>query len=134
MSLLSRRWFISAAGAIPFSLWFERNGAAQGPVKRYNALSVEGQNMQRMYATAVGKMLDASTTPESSPKSWLFQWYTHSVRPDRTKAAEIQRLYAAAGPNKDLAQDMWNTCQAHPSTVNATEMFFLPWHRMYVYF
>ncbi len=76
MSKFSRRSFIATTGAIPFSLWFERYGAAQGPVTRYNAVSVEGQAMLKMYATAVGKMMNGSLTPESSPESWLFQWYS----------------------------------------------------------
>ncbi|MEM6795167.1 MAG: tyrosinase family protein, partial [Acidobacteriota bacterium] len=42
------------------------------------------------------------------------------------------RLYPDGGAQGDLAQETWSTCQAH--NPNDDENFFLPWHRMYVYF
>jgi len=95
-------------------------------------LSAEGKQMLKFYNTAVAKMMDTTVIPEGSPRSWLFQWYTHSVRRGVTKAQELARVYPSAGPSKALATEMWSTCQAHvPGSV---EKFFLPWHRMYVFF
>jgi tyrosinase len=130
MTLFSRRVFVAGAATIPFGLWLQRVGLAQSVVTRYDATSADGQRMLRIYAAAAAKMMN--TVAEGDPTSWVFQWYTHGVRPDRTKAAEIARVYPQAGTPRTLAQDMWSTCQAH--FVPQNEPFFLPWHRMYVYF
>jgi tyrosinase len=96
----------------------------------------------------VGKMMAAA---ESDPKSWVFQWYTHWVKGPQApvaavvqaKSDELNRIFPNGGPNRDLAQDMWDTCQAHGQGIFPTddpnfppedERYFLPWHRMYVYF
>jgi tyrosinase len=41
-------------------------------------------------------------------------------------------VYPSPSPQRSLAQEVWNTCQAHHA--GDVEDFFLPWHRMYVYF
>jgi tyrosinase len=129
MPVFSRRSFIAGLSTIPFALWFEKFGAAQAPLTRFNLNTPQGTAMLNVYANAVQTMMN---TPEPNPVGWLFQWYTHNVRGDRTKPAEITRIYPVAGPQKTLAQQMWNTCQAHhPGDI---EDFFLPWHRMYVFF
>lgn len=97
---------------------------------RPDASSPAGRNMLQIYATAVGGM--KTGTPEESPTGWLFQWYTHGVRSDRGKASELMRIYPATGPVRDLANEMWDTCQAHRA--GQIEDDFLPWHRMYVYY
>lgn len=130
MSKISRRSFISGAATIPFAVWFENNTAGQIVRIRPEARTTRGRAMLKIYANAVGKMMNS--TPESSPLGWVFQWYTHAVRGDRTKAAEIARIYPTSSPQKALAQEVWNTCQAH--FVSANERFFLPWHRMFVFF
>jgi outer membrane protein OmpA-like peptidoglycan-associated protein len=95
---------------------------------RYSVDTPEGQRMLQKYREAVRLMM---AEPAGSPRSWLFQWYTHAVRDDRGKPAEINRVYGASpSPNRTLANAMWNTCQAHHPGNN--ERFFLPWHRMYV--
>lgn len=129
MSNISRRSFLAGFSTIPFSVWFQKYASAQAVLTRYNLMSANGQTMLKTYANAVKMMMNA---PESSPTGWLFQWYTHAVRGDRTKAGEITRIYPTPSPQRDLAQQTWNTCQAHrPGDV---EDYFLPWHRMYVYF
>ncbi|MBK8151258.1 MAG: tyrosinase family protein [Acidobacteria bacterium] len=87
--------------------------------------------MLRSYADAVSKMKNSSLIGEGEPYSWMFQWYTHSL--PGAKATEIARVYPnATDPRRTLAEAMWETCQAHhPGDVEA---YFLPWHRMYVYF
>jgi tyrosinase len=71
--------------------------------------------------------------PASNPLSWTFQWYTHAVPSNTTKAAQIAAIFGPnPSPNKTLATAMWNTCQAHFNA--ADEQYFLPWHRMYVCF
>ena len=130
MACYSRRTFLAGAGAIPFAVWFE--GCRHDRVHtRGEAYTSAGQAMLVTYASAVGKM--KTSIAEGDPKSWLFQWYTHAVRPDRTKASEITRLYPGTSPNpvRDLAQQAWDTCEPHFSGV---EENFVPWHRMFVYF
>jgi tyrosinase len=88
--------------------------------------------MLKIFANAVGKM---KTTEEGSPLGWTFQWYTHWVPPDfqpKSKADEIARIYPGPGAWRDLAQEMWNTCQAHDPAHPENEDFFLPWHRLYL--
>lgn len=134
MRKLSRRSFIAGASTLPLLALGTRRVSAQPPVlTRHDALSPDGQAMLKKYADAVAKMSTTAITPEGRPISWLFQWYTHWVRADRTKAAEIARVYPAASPERALAEEMWSTCQAHDGSA-AAEPFFLPWHRMYVYY
>src|SRR5205809_806283 len=110
----SRRDFAKGVATIPFALWLEKFAFAQTTMIRPNALSYRGQAMLRKYAQAVATMQNGQQTPEANPLSWLFQWYTHAVRPDRTKAGEIQRIYTnPQDPHRALAQDTWSTCQAH---------------------
>lgn len=128
MPLFNRRSFLTGAATIPFALWFDKYARAQGPLVRYDARSPQGQAMLRTYAAAVRRM---QATPEANPLSWTFQWYTHFVRGSTTKAAEIARLYPAPSPQRSLANLNWNTCQSHSGQ---PEDYFLPWHRMYVFF
>jgi tyrosinase len=130
MSKFPRRTFIAGLSTIPFALWFEKYAAAQTKLHiRYNVTSVNGLKMLKIYRDTVGTMM---STAEPNPVGWLFQWYTHNVRSDRTKAAELTRVYPAPSAQKTLATAMWNTCQAHHA--GDVEDYFLPWHRMYVYF
>jgi len=129
MAVFSRRSFIAGLSTIPFALWFEKYAAAQPTLTRFNLNSVQGQAMLNIYANAVQTMVN---TPERSPVGWLFQWYTHNVRGDRTKAGELARIYPVPSLQRTLANQMWNTCQAHHA--GDVEDFFLPWHRMYVFF
>jgi tyrosinase len=134
MPKFTRRSFIAGAAAIPFAVWLEKYAYGQappppGPHVRYSAFSPQGIAMLKIYAQAVGKMQTAIA--EGNPTSWVFQWYTHFVKGSTTKAAELTRIYPAANPWKALATEMWNTCQAHSGQ---DENFFLPWHRMFVYY
>nr|WP_246312054.1 tyrosinase family protein [Aquabacterium terrae] len=74
--------------------------------------------------------------PARDPASWTFQWYIHAVRDDRTEAQELQAAFGGAdSPVRRLAARVWNTCQAHQTTDRPThELYFLPWHRMYVHY
>jgi tyrosinase len=130
----------SAAVAAGFAVeggWGLRPAYAAS-MTRYDASSAQGKAMLKIYAGAVGKMMDLANTQAGNPLSWLFQWYTHGVnqpwqQPISTsfKQAEISRIYPNAGdPNRALAQTMWDTCTHY----GQPEMYFLPWHRMYVYF
>jgi tyrosinase len=129
----SRRHLLTAGAAglagtlIPFPEWLSRYGTAEAgpPLTRYGVSTPQGAAMLASYRSAVATMMGRG---EGNPCSWLFQWYTHQIRADRTKSTEIASLPAAQRP---LATDMWNTCQAHNGR---PVRFFLPWHRMYVYF
>jgi tyrosinase len=125
--LFSRRDFVRASAAIPFATWFSQHGLAQTSAVRHDVLSPQGQAMVKKYAAAVAKMMAA---PKTSPLSWTFQWYTHFV--PTPKPAAITAIFGASpSPQRSLAGDMWNTCQSH---MGQPEDYFLPWHRMYVFF
>ena len=59
-------------------------------LRRHDVASPEGQEMLRIFAEAVGKMM---ATDDEDPRGWVFQWHIHAVRDDRSKTAELARLY-----------------------------------------
>jgi len=136
MSNFSRRSFLAgmaAAPLVPFSEWFEKYAQAAPPLIRHNATSVNGQAMLKKYAKGVKTMM---ATSSKDPRSWVFQWYSHWIQGPSvvqpTKNNTINTIYGAAPSAwKSLAQDMWDECQAHNGQ---NENYFLPWHRMFVYF
>jgi tyrosinase len=128
---LTRRTVVGGAAAIPFVLWLEKYASAAGPFVRYSATSTQGKAMLKIYAGAVKKMRTPPAFTEGNPRSWTFQWYTHMVKGSTTKAAELARIYPVANPWKVLANEMWNTCQSH---LGQPENYFLPWHRMFVFY
>jgi tyrosinase len=137
MPNVTRRTFIATASAIPFALWAEKYGyASMAPLVRYDARSANGIAMLKIYASAVKTMQALNT---GNPQSWNFQWYTHCVQGSSSssqqapqKAAAIAAAYPPGTPaQKAIALAAWGTCQAHYSGL---EDYFLPWHRMYVYF
>lgn len=118
---------MAIAAIAPFEI---RSAFAQTTKRiRYGAHTTDGARMLAIYADAVRAMADPTKYKEGDPRSWLFQWYTHSVRNDRTKASEIKRVYGS-NPEALIAQAMWDTCEAH--TDSDRQNCFLPWHRMYV--
>jgi tyrosinase len=130
---LTRRRFVACAAAtsgiiaVPPNLWsiIADNGANVSV--RYDVSTPEGVKMLEKYAQAAAIMTNKA---EGDPLGWLFQWYTHSVRRDRSKVSEIARVYqGSTSPNSALAGQMWETCQAHHGE---DENMFLPWHRMFV--
>jgi tyrosinase len=131
MPHVTRRSFLAGAAAIPFSVWLEKYSWAQpaAPRVRFDARSPQGLAMLKIYAQAVNKMQTA--TAEGDPRSWVFQWYTHAVKSSTSKTAEIARIYPTASPQRSLALETWNTCQPHGGQ---DSNYFLPWHRMFVYF
>jgi len=128
---LTRRTFVTGVSAIPFAVWFEKYADAfMAPMVRHNATSLQGQAMLKIYAEAVCKM---RALPQTDPVGWLFQWYTHNVKGGTTKTAAINSVFGAGpSPQKTLAQAAWSTCQPHNAP--GVSDYFLPWHRMYVYF
>jgi tyrosinase len=156
MSKISRRSFVAgtAAAGLGAASLLEKSAQAQvqpppippiqpGPIQpippiqilrvRHNVLSAQGQTNLQKYRQAVQIMMG---TPSTSPLSWVFQWYTHWTRSDSTKAAQLSAIFGpGASPQKTLATQMWNTCQAHHQMLGGPdEWFFCPWHRMYVYY
>jgi tyrosinase len=129
MPSVSRRSFIRGLATVPLGLWLAGKVHAQSTHVRYDIASPDGQEMLRILADGVAKM---KALPGKRPQGWLWQWYTHFVNGNTTKADEINRLLG--GPTTTLgrfADETWNTCQSHAGQ-NANH--FLPWHRMYVYF
>ena len=134
MTQFTRRKFIAttalgtAAAMFPFSGYL----FAEETRVRPNVYSPRGQTMLALYEKAVGVM---KSRAEGDPTSWAFQWYTHWVpgvtSDDKTKNEKIARLPPA---ERAAAQTMWNTCQGHGPNRAATIPYFLPWHRMEVYY
>lgn len=135
---LSRRSVLaggSAAAALGLLDLTAPRAAAQMPIVRYSATSTQGRRMLAIYADAVGKMMRLD---QRDPRSWTFQWYTHSF-PGQTSIQDIpamvRRVYGeTTSPNAQLALAMWGTCQPHYPTSSGQYLIdnFLPWHRMYV--
>ena len=130
MTKLSRRHLVvgglAGAGATAIPGFIQEANAATAT--RYNLASPNGQAMLKKYAEAVKLM---TALPPSDPRSWTFQWYTHAVPTNTTKAAALTQIFGPnPSANKSLATQMWNTCQGHFAA--SDEPYFLPWHRMYV--
>jgi tyrosinase len=134
MHLPSRRVILRAgligAGVLAVRGRVNNPGQAQtgAILPRPDVASPEGAEMLRIFADAVGKMM---AMPAGDPRGWVFQWHIHAVRDDRSKAAELARVYSdPSDPDRLLAGLIWDTCEAHfdPLRVN----FFLPWHRMHL--
>lgn len=134
MSDLNRRQLLKGGAIVFGSLALSEPSLARllrlSRGTRYNVASPQGKAMLQIYAGAVKKMMDPALYPEGNPLNWIFQWYTHFVRGDRTKQQELNRVYPSPSANRTLAEKMWNTCQAHSS--GQREDFFLPWHRMFI--
>src|ERR1700710_2124713 len=113
MTKISRRHLVAGglagAGASVFPGFI--NEASAATATRYNLASPNGQVMLKKYAQGVKLMM---ALPPSDPRSWTFQWYTHAVPTNTTKAAAIASIFGPnPSPHKALATLMWNTCQAH---------------------
>lgn len=128
---VSRRSFLSAAGAIPFAAWLEKRALAQNaPRVRYECRTPQGVAMLQSYAAGVRAMMNL---PTGDFRSWVFWWFTHQVPTTTSKAAAINQAYPNPGdPNRAVAQAMWDTCQAHNPGDDLD--YFLPWHRCYVFY
>lgn len=130
MTRHSRRRFLQGtASVIPLSLWLPRLAQGQGLGIRYELSTPQGQANLKKYATAVGIL---RKTPAGNPQSWNFQWYTHGTPSNKTTL--INTTYPGCNPSAwcNLAKAAWSTCQPHYQP--AQENFFVPWHRMYVYY
>lgn len=128
---LSRRRFLQGSAALPLAAWLARNNAfAQAaPFVRYDIASPQGVDMLATYANTIRLM---QARPETDPRSWLWQWYTHFVNGATTKANEINRLWGGVvTPESTFATAIWNTCQSH---AGQNSNHFLPWHRMFMFF
>ena len=130
MTHVSRRTFIQSLAALPLALAVPRLARAGDLMVRYDLASPQGQEMLAVFAHAVHRM--ETKYKDTSPMSWLWQWYTHFVNGDTTKTAEIERIFGSDNTaRRQLAEDTWDTCQAHSGQDMNN---FLPWHRMYVYY
>lgn len=134
MTNKSRRRFLAGTAMLPFSGLLSRLVEAQGGYTvRYDLSTPQGLANLKKYASAVAIMKKASATSAADPVSWDFQWYTHFT--PTSKAALIAKTYPTCTPPAwcTLAKAMWSTCQAH-GLPTSEEWYFLPWHRMYVYY
>ena len=107
MAELSRRHLVvsglAGAGAslLPGSIR-EANAATS---IRYNLASPNGQVMLKKYAQAVKLMM---ALPPSDPLSWTFQWYTHAVPTNTTKAAALASIFGPnPSPNRHATGSCW---------------------------
>jgi tyrosinase len=129
MPHVSRRAFIKSLAAMPLALGFLPRARAASDYIRYDCTSPGGQEMLAVYALAVKQMRALGA---DNPMSWMWQWYAHFVNGATTKAAELDRVFGTApSPIRTFAEDTWDMCQPHGGQ-NAN--YFLPWHRMFVYY
>jgi len=134
MTKHSRRRFLAGTAVLPFSGLLSRLVEAQaGYTVRSEWSTPQGQTNLKKYAAAVGIMKKTSASSAANPVSWNFQWYTHAT--PSSKAVLIAQTYPTCTPPAwcNLAKAAWSTCQAHGLPVTE-EWYFLPWHRMYVYY
>lgn len=151
MHTLSRRSVLvtGASASLIYNIpdWL-KGAAAQTTYTRYSCTSPQGKDMLARYAKAVDIMMNR--IPKGDPRNWDFQWYTHWIPGPASpynaararKTQVIQTTYGAApptDPNRQLAELMWDDCQAHgedpPNRPGYfQEQFFLPWHRYFVYY
>jgi tyrosinase len=135
MSRVSRRSFMAGMATVSAGLCFSKYSFSSPIARvRYEARTPEGKKMLSIYKVAVDNMMNK--IKKGDPRSWPFQWYTHAVPPNfdpQNKVDQIKSIYPNGGPYKDLANIMWNTCQAHAFPGDRPDCF-LPWHRMYVYY
>jgi tyrosinase len=152
MSLLTRRsaMAVGASSGLALSVpgWV-RGTLAQTPrvSTRYSAQSSQGKAMLKLYARAVDIMMHK--VPKGDPRHWDFQWYSHWIpgpgspwpAVETKKNDTLQAVYGGqppTDPNRKLATVMWDGCQAHSFNPNDPsfyqELFFLPWHRYFVYY
>ena len=131
MHTMSRRTFVSLVTSLSLASAFHRVTSTQALVERADAFSAKGIAMLKLYAKAVGQMMSKG---DGDPRAWVFQWYTHAVKGSTIKADELKRVFAGQStPQAKLAAEMWDTCQSH-SDWGLNQDFFLPWHRMYVFY
>jgi tyrosinase len=146
---ITRRSVITGAAAAGAALTLSEVRVAAAPTPavrtRYNATTPQGKAMLVKYGQAVTKM---KALPKADPLNWDFQWYTHWIpgadawQPSQPiKAQMINTVFAGTPPNDPhrlLAKAMWDTCQAHANNPNDPndfqQLFFLPWHRFFVYY
>ncbi|HSR65726.1 MAG TPA: tyrosinase family protein [Xanthomonadaceae bacterium] len=129
MTSLSRRSFVKGIAAMPLVMGVTPLARASSGYVRYDCTSAEGIDMLATYASAVTQMRALGA---DDPMSWMWQWYAHFVNGATTKAAELDRVFGTAtSPMRTLAEETWDMCQPHGGQ-NAN--FFLPWHRMFVYY
>lgn len=124
--LVTRRTVVGAAAAAALT---SGGWAKSRPEKmvRHSVATTAGKASLQSYAKAVAIM---ESLPAGDPRSWMYQWYIHSVPTDRTKDAELTRLFGSSAPGRELAAETWSTCRSHFGGMNADD--FLPWHRMYL--
>ncbi|MEL7115068.1 MAG: tyrosinase family protein [Pseudomonadota bacterium] len=133
MQKFSRRAALGMASASVMGFTASRlsdwaaNAQAARPKQRFDVASPEGKDMLRVYADGVGQM---KALPSTHPHSWKFQWFTHWVDGNSTKAQELQ-AYQNDPTYKMLAIDMWDTCRGHDHWIGE-QQWFCPWHRMYL--
>ena len=144
----TRRTFLGASlSTLVIPAWIEPAAAQAGARTRYSATSTQGKANLVKYARAVDIM--TNQVPKGDPRNWEFQWYAHWIPGPivpwsaamTAKNNMLNQVYAGkppTDPQRLLAQAMWDTCQAHTENPNDPnffqELFFLPWHRYFVYY
>lgn len=130
----TRRELLRGGALLLAASQFPAVARAQASHIRPDIRSANGRQMLAKYARAVG-IMQSSAIPPSDSRSWTYQWYIHAV-PARVdgqpagKSRELDRIFGATGPGRDLAEEVWWTCQAH--FAGSSPEMFLPWHRMYL--
>ncbi|HSX64898.1 MAG TPA: tyrosinase family protein [Pseudoxanthomonas sp.] len=127
MNKITRRQFAGGLAASALILQLPQLKAQQRSLlTRYDAASDIGREMLDIYAFAVNRMMQLYA---GNPQSWVWQWYTHAVHNSTTKNIAIDWIFGF-NPLRSLANEMWDTCPHR----GEDPFYFLPWHRMYVFY
>lgn len=119
-------------------------GRRPKPYTRYNVNTAQGQSMLDKLADAI-EIMKSGKYADCDPHSYTFQWFTHwtqqyqAFQYDQSTTYKEQYIQEnCQGEDATLAEAMWNGCQAHgidnSNPEHFQEWFFLPWHRLYLYY
>jgi tyrosinase len=144
--MVTRRRVISRGLALGgAALWpavFLTTRRAQANVgTRYDVSTKQGKKALDNLETAIDHM---NKLPNTSPFSYFYQAGLHGVRyvdpggsPTTDKDGIINTLFGL-DEDKKIARSVWNTCVNHYGSSLAVRQslrdWFLPWHRMYLYY
>ena len=127
----SRRSFLAGAAAVSPLVSGSRNRDSRRPrhFTRFDATSPQGQAMLNIYAGS-GRQDDgrsADSRKESRSAGCSGECTPTGCKPDRRKPREIAHVYQRPPrPDRDLANEMWSTCQAHDGNPQHQPFFLHP--------
>jgi tyrosinase len=137
--VISRSLALGGAALVPTVFLTTRRAEAK-PGTRYDVSTKEGKAALVKLENGIRLMKDETKFGKTHPFSYFYQAGFHGVRNngDTNKDNIINALFANASAEEIAsAKSVWNTCVNHYGTYEETtalRQWFLPWHRMYIYY